>query len=301
MIKTRAKLAIELSHKLAGDEGVCGLKLRRSHRAAEKASFHVSLQAHTQKTMYQMFQAGALYEHATSMLAIGALRPGDIAIDIGAHVGYFSLLFRLLVGRTGAVYAFEPMPDTYLRLVRNIMRNNFTNVIPLPLAVAERSGTAEFCINSENEGGSTLLPIVVNDEHDRVQVQVTSLDNVFVTALPSRPRLLKIDAEGVEMLILKGGRQWFLAQAPDMLICEINRGALDAAGTSESEIRAHMESLGYRSAVIIMRNMDGKINPHGASFYQYLQPEAEAAPGFPYVFNMMFVRKDSDLYPDPYL
>lgn len=296
MNNTKTSLAIELSHGLAGNEGTCGLKLRRAHRPAEKVSLHVSLQAHTQKTMHEMFQRGELYEYATSMLAIGALRPGDIAIDIGAHVGYFTLLFRLLVGRAGVVYAFEPMPDTYLRLVRNIMRNGFRNVLPLPLAMAERSGTAEFRINSENEGGSTLLPIV-SGENNKVQVQVTSLDDVFPNALSAPPRLLKIDAEGVEMLILEGGRRWFETQAPDMMICEINRGALEAAGTSEWEIRGFMESRGYRSAVIHMHNM----NNNGANFYRYLEPGEHAAPGFPYVFNLMFVRPESGLYPDPYL
>lgn len=290
------QISIDLSHKQADPEGIGCIKLRRGRHRAESAQMHFDLGAHTQHVMYYLFSKGCLYEKETSMLAIGALRSGDVALDIGAHVGYFSLLFRLLVGRTGAVYAFEPMPDTYRRLVMNILRNNFTNVIPLPLAIAERPGSAEFHIHPENEGESTLLSVAPGDT---CQVMVSSLDELFAGSTGKRPRLLKIDAEGVETLILKGGVRFFETHAPDMIICEINRGTLSAAGTSEWDIRSFFKERNYRCAVIHMDGVDMGFGNSGARFYRYVDDAEPVAPNAHCVFNVMFIRNGSDLYPDP--
>jgi len=292
-------IAVELFHETCGNEGVCGLKVARSGCPPEVARLRVSLEAYTQRVMYHLFaERGQLYEYETSMLAIGALRPGDIAIDVGAHIGYFSLLFRLLVGETGSVYAFEPMPETYTRLLRNVMRNHFTNVVPLPMALATWTGSTELHFNSRNEGECTLVSDVGDGS---CQVQVTRLDDIFEGVLPTRPRLLKIDAEGAEMHVLQGGLRCFDEQAPDLVICEINHPALQAAGTSEKEIREFFQARDYRCAVINIAGADIGVSDCGGRFYRYLALEEPAAPKSKYVFNLMFVRNGSGLYPDEYL
>lgn len=287
--------AIWVFHDTLGDDGVCGLAVARGGQAPETACLMVSKHAYTQKVMYRIFaESHQLYEPYTTLLALGALRPGDIAIDIGAHVGYFSLLFRLAVGAGGTVISFEPMPDTYRRLLRNVLANRFTNVLPLPLAVAERPGAALFHLHPDNEGESSLL-----DTHGTASatVQVTCLDELFRDGLPARPRLLKIDAEGVEMNILRGARQWFELYAPDMVICEINRDALAKGGATEREIRAFFEARGYRCAVIGLPEAAHGVDLRGASFYRYLGADEVVSDGCDYVFNLMCVRAGSGLYP----
>ncbi|TXI76021.1 MAG: FkbM family methyltransferase [Dokdonella sp.] len=296
--QTPANLALELGHEASGEDGICRMTMTRAGCAPERAEFHVSLNEFTQKVLYQQFGEGVLYEYETSMLAIGALRPGDLAIDVGAHVGYFTFLFRLLVGATGKVFAFEPMPDTYRRLVENVRRNGFDNVLPLSLALAERSGRARFNISARNEGESSLIYALPGDS---CEVEVTSLDEHFSEPFLARPRLLKIDAEGAEMLILQGAQQWFAREAPEMVICEINRGALDQAGTHEDEIREFFAARNYRCAVVNLYGMDMGASQCGGKFYRYLEAGEPAAPDSPYVFNLMFVHRDSDLYPEPFL
>ena len=80
--------AVHVFHNKVGDEGVCGLCVLRHGEVPEVACMLVSLDEHTQKTMHRYSEHGELYETASSLLALYALRPGDIAIDIGAHVGY---------------------------------------------------------------------------------------------------------------------------------------------------------------------------------------------------------------------
>jgi FkbM family methyltransferase len=293
--------ALWIFHGEVGDEGICGLAVARDGQAPDTACLMVSRQAFTQKIMYQVFaEQQQLYEPCTSLLALGALRPGDIALDIGAHVGYFSTLFRLAVGATGTVFAFEPMPDTYRRLLRNVLANRFTNVLPLPMAVAERSGAAIFHISADNEGESSLLD---DGGKQTANVQVTSLDDLFRDGLPARPRLMKIDAEGVEVNILNGARQWFETYAPDMVICEINREALARGGASEQLVRAYFEARGYRCAVISLgvKAADSGLDLRGGHFYRYLAPGEFVADGCRFVFNLMCVRAGSGLYPDEVL
>lgn len=284
--------ALWIFHGSDGNDGICGLAVSRDGAAPESATLLASRDAYTQRVMAEMFAAGALYEPSTSLIALGCLRPGDIALDVGAHIGYFAILFRLGVGAGGTVFAFEPMPGTYRRLLRNVMLNRFTNVLPLPLALADRSGTAMFYLHPENEGESSLIGAHGGES---CQVQVSCLDDLFRDGMAQRPRLMKMDAEGVEASILAGGRRWFDDHAPDLVISEINRGALANAGSSEEEVRRFFRERGYRCAVIGSHGIDLQ----GGHFYRYLNDEGPAAPDCPYVFNLMFVRDGSGLYPDP--
>jgi FkbM family methyltransferase len=296
-VETLGEAELWIFHNTIGDEGVLGLSVkRRGAMGAETACLLVSRTAHTQRVMHHLFEEAHLYEEWTSSLALGALRTGDVAIDVGAHVGLFSTLFRLGVGPSGSVYGFEPMPETYRRFLRNVMYNRFTNVLPLQLAVSEQSGNALFHIDLENEGESSLLR---RPEEDSCNVQVTSLDEIFCDALPKRPRVLKIDAEGVEPSILRGGSRLFETHAPDLVICEYNRGLLLAAGASEWILRDFFRDRGYACAVI---NNGQAMDLAGGKYYRYLKPEEESTPpDFAYVYNLMFVRNGSGLYPSPFL
>lgn len=291
--------AIWVFHDTVGEDGVCGLAVARAGQPPETACLIVSREAYTQKAIYSAFaNYRQLYEPCTSLLALGVLRPGDIALDIGAHVGYFSMLFRLAVGPTGSVYAFEPMPDTYRRLLRNVMVNRFTNVLPLPMAIADRSGSAVFHVDPANEGESSLL---AGENSESCQVQVSSLDDLFGDGLPKRPRVMKIDAEGVEFRILNGGRHWFDQCAPDMVICEMNVAALAKGGATERDIRDFFQSRGYRCAMINVSNQDSGLDLRGGRFYRYLAPDEFVGDKSRYVFNLMCVRAGSGLYPADFL
>ena len=288
-----------VSHELSnfyntiGDDGVLGLALRRTDGISESACLLVSTSEHTQKVMYQLFQEGQLYEPHTTAIVIGALTLGDIAIDVGAHVGYFTSIFRLCVGGTGSVFAFEPMPSTFRRLLKNILGNRFNNVMALPIALSDESGEAVFYMDSENEGESSLM---VRPGLQSCVVQLTCLDDMFQDFLAKRPRVLKLDAEGVELKILKGGESFFQTHAPDLVICEHNRGALYKAGITPQELRHFFDIRGYRCGVI---NNGYDMDMRGATFYRMIEPgEQFQADNYGYVFNLMFVREGSGLYPD---
>ncbi len=291
-VPTIGNSALWMFHNSVGDDGVVGLSVSRPGVPVESACLVVGQREHTQKTMYQLAREGVLYEQWTSVLALAALRDGDIAIDIGAHVGFFSILFRLGVGPTGMIYAFEPMPTTYQRLLHNAMFGGFTNVLPLPLAVSEKSGTSTFYIDPDNEGESSLIQL---DTRRPCPVNVTRLDDVFGDNLHKRPRLMKLDAEGVELSIFKGGTRFFETHAPDLVICECHRGLLRASGESEWSLRRFFDERGYACAVV---NNGVDLGLDAREYYRYLQPDEESVPeSYGYVFNLAFIRHGSGLFP----
>ena len=195
--------SIWVFHNTLGDDGVCGLGFARSGQAASTACLLVSRTLHTQKILHELSCEGVLYERASALLAVTALRPGDIAIDIGAHVGFFSILYRLATGPEGMVFAFEPLPETFSRLQNNLAFNEFSNVHPIPLALSDRCGVETFHINPQNEGESTLL---ARGNSASCKVNVSTLDTCFAEGFSQRPRLMKLDVEGVELRVLQGGQ-----------------------------------------------------------------------------------------------
>lgn len=279
-----------LAGEPAGGEATCVLVMP-DPAGNTVARLVIGLDDHTQDLLYRLARDHLLYEPHTTMVALAALRPGDIALDIGAHVGYFAMLFRLAVGAGGRVFAFEPLAATYRRLLHNVMVNGYTNVLPLPLAVAGQVGTADFHLNLENEGASSLVstagPVVG-------PVQVITLDSLFRENLDIRPRLMKIDVEGAEMDVLLGAANWFDRQGPDLVILEINRGALANDGASEMDIRNFFERRGYRSGVVNGSRAGQGVGDGLFRFYDSDYPQVP--PEFPYVFNEMYVRNGSGLF-----
>jgi FkbM family methyltransferase len=135
-----------------------------------------------------------------------AFEPGDVVVDIGAHVGIVSTwLARTHPGVR--VLAFEPVPDLFRLLVANLERNGATNVLPANLAVTADGRDLEMVLHGSNTGGATAqLGLDVTD-HRRYRVPSTTLDRIFEDNGIDRCRLLKIDCEGSEYEVLLSSRQ----------------------------------------------------------------------------------------------
>lgn len=125
------------------------------------------------------------------------LEPGDVFVDIGANVGYFTRIGARLVGEKGAVYAFEPMPAALRVLKENI--KSVGNVKLYETALSDERGAGEFSVNKHGDTSS----LGVNPGAIRtIQVPIDTLDN----ALKSNNRIdvIKIDVEGYEFEVLRG-------------------------------------------------------------------------------------------------
>lgn len=152
-----------------------------------------------------------------------ALRPGDCLWDVGAHIGYVSCFAARYVAPGGTVVAFEPQPATRERLNRSIEANGITNIIVAPVAVGRTSGMRELF-----DGGASLTWSL--DNHvggEAVLVSCTTLDEA-VERLPP-PTVIKIDAEGLEFDVLRGGSALVKKYRPSLLVEFTNNAVVDQA------------------------------------------------------------------------
>lgn len=132
------------------------------------------------------------------------VRPGDTVFDVGANVGFFTLLAARLAGPTGQVLAFEPVPGNVSTIRRNLRLNQNTNVEICQAAVGERNGHAELVL-ADHSGGAALASVPKPpDARGSIQVKKVTLDEVIASRKFPPPNVVKIDVEGAELQVLQG-------------------------------------------------------------------------------------------------
>lgn len=178
-----------------------------------------------------------VFEFPVTLFIRTALRPGDIFLDVGANAGYHSLGASAAVGSSGKVLAFEPAPDIRARLQRNIELNAIRNVIVSAEAVSSVSDRVQFFVsdNPENSGLSSLRQR--GGPQHVIDVQTTTLDLVC-SRLGVMPALVKIDVEGAEAEVFKGGQATLGAVDAPCLVFE-------AYAPMDAELAATLQTFGY--------------------------------------------------------
>ncbi len=171
-----------------------------------------------------------------------SLRPGMRFVDVGAHVGYFSVLAGRLVGPDGVVFAFEPHPRNFELLLANVWRNGLANVLCFPWAVGDSCGFATL-YEAEGNSGDHRLYRSDDDERATLPVRLVALD-----ALPAiRPPVdfVKLDVQGAEAAAIRGMEQ-LLASSPDATVAlEYWPYGMERFGTDVSSVLPYYRHLGY--------------------------------------------------------
>lgn len=182
------------------------------------------------------------FELGCTNLLRAILRPGDAFVDVGANIGYFTLLASVLVGRNGEVIAVEPNPGARARLERNVSLNRLTNVRVVEAALSDRAGELTLHLGpADNSGLSSFR--VPRDSARSIAVAVRTLDSLVT--LDARPRaIVKIDVEGAELQVLRGMRETLRRARPDLIV-EISPQFLTELGSSVSELLDLLGAAGY--------------------------------------------------------
>jgi len=189
------------------------------------------------------------YEAGTTRLLEQIIDPGDLVVDIGAHVGYFSLLAARQVGPQGKVYSFEPDPSNYRLLQRNIEANGYTNITATQKAISKASGSAQLMLSSRDNGTHSLYAQDSRDA-DVVTVNLVSLDEFLVDEGWPKVDLIKMDVEGAEMDALEGMSRLFKESSKLKLVMEFNPVLLRSASVDPLEFLAKPVELGFTVNVI---------------------------------------------------
>jgi FkbM family methyltransferase len=136
-----------------------------------------------------------MYERKMKRLLLENVSTGDTFLDLGAHVGYYSLLGAKLVGPKGKVYSFEPLPRNLAFLRKHLELNNISNVVVFEGAIAHFDGF--FNLNDSSPVGAKL------SEEGKLKVKVFWLKEMWRTGLMPLPQVIKMDIEGAELELLK--------------------------------------------------------------------------------------------------
>jgi len=211
-------------------------------------------QQFSQKLMLDYFGHNVIYEPETARMFEQLLQSGDTFLDIGGHVGFFSLFSAGLVGPTGRVFTFEPEQSNFNHLLHHIALNKFSQVLPLPWAVGNTTSVTNLFLNLDNDGGHALWdlarhPLLKKGLGKSVARPVFAirLDDLFGQSQPGSVKLIKIDTEGNETNVIKGAVNFLRKAEVPAVICEINRFGLHQCGSEELELRTLMANLGYTS------------------------------------------------------
>jgi FkbM family methyltransferase len=187
-------------------------------------------------------------EPALTSLFRSLLRPGRVFVDVGAHYGYHSLLASELVGPTGRVVAFEPNRQTFALLAANLASR--ANVKAEPFALADVEGAAALQdYGPRHSSLCTLLPEARVPAAERASLRAataivpsTTLDR-YADAHGMRPDVIKIDAEGAELAVLRGGTRLLERDRP---VVTVETGDYDSPGAPASSLAVRfLEDHGY--------------------------------------------------------
>jgi FkbM family methyltransferase len=143
-----------------------------------------------------------LFEPRETQAVLGSVRRGNTFVDVGANVGYYTLLAAKLVGEEGRVFAFEPDPESFALLERNVRLNGFGNVVLEQKAVSNEPGTLRLYLAPENKGDHRIYE-TRGEERPFVEVEAVTLDDYFRDD-PRRIDFVKIDTQGADFAILEG-------------------------------------------------------------------------------------------------
>ncbi len=186
------------------------------------------------------------YEPFTTALWLRSLRPGHKALDIGANIGYFSLLAARSVGQLGMVFAFEPAPSNFRLLQENVRLNELSNVIPMQEGVSDKSGRQTLFIATSPDIHS-FRPHPLAIIKSKLTVDCIAIDD-FLGG--DKIDVVKMDIEGAEVQALEGMCETIQTSRDLTLFIELNPKCLKQFGYEATDLIASLCDLGFRVGLI---------------------------------------------------
>lgn len=202
---------------------------------------------------------GVIEQYETKLFK-KTIKKGMVVVDIGANIGYYSLIAASLTGDNGIVYAFEPEPTTYALLCKNIDVNNYTNIVAIQKAVSNQQGNAEFWVDKagiaissfskDNVMAFSNAPLVgLSEDPISVKLETVALDEFFEN-LSNKIDFIKIDTQGAEGLIIEGAEKILRGNDNIKIIMEFWPWGLRSLEADPLELLHKLQKYGFKIKLI---------------------------------------------------
>jgi FkbM family methyltransferase len=189
------------------------------------------------------------HERYEARLLACCLAPGEVFWDVGAHVGYFTLLAARSVGPAGKVVAFEPSNDAWERLTRNLALNPGYVVEPVKAAVSDHAGQAVLYAAGDTVDSSASLFAGADVAARQEVVSTLTLDDFSRAPGQKPPDFIKLDVEGAELAALRGARE-VLASASPLLLIEMEEKIFQRLGVNPEDLHRLLTDIHYLPAFL---------------------------------------------------
>lgn len=185
----------------------------------------------------------ASYEEPFHNALKESIKFGDVVWDVGANVGFYTNLFLNWVGEKGKVIAFEPVPTTFLALSKSV--GPITNIILIQKALSENAGVSYFSATREND---VTAHLVEKENNETLKVEVTTADLIINNDSTLQPNVIKIDVEGFEEDVLRGGMKTFSNKTCRHILVEMHFTRMDERKLKDSPNRIvkMLKNWGYK-------------------------------------------------------
>ena len=187
-----------------------------------------------------------IFEAPESELVSRLVRQGDTCIDAGSHIGYYTCLLARLVGETGRVYAFDANPQACETANRNLSLNGLTCAEVFHTALSDHEGSLPFHISSDEQTGLSSVGSIPTSKQT-IQVPCGRLETFLQNRGIEHIRLLKIDVEGSEEMVLRGLGRFLTSHATDLILVELYDERLQVMNTCTEKVKEILQSASYRA------------------------------------------------------
>jgi FkbM family methyltransferase len=209
------------------------------------------------RNTFRIYAKNLIHEASTTRLFRNLLKSGDTFVDLGANIGYYSMLACRLVGQTGQVLSFEPEPRNFKYLSRNKELNSYSQMTPVHRAVSDKKDVVKLFVCPYDTGHHTIKQsegitsyetkaVYDKDKIMYVEVETVTLDSYLVGAGISNVDLIKMDVEGAELFALKGMRETIKRNPGLKMIVEFFPILIEKMGSSPAEFLTTLVAHGFR-------------------------------------------------------
>lgn len=223
-----------------------------------------------------------IYEPNQTKIVKKYVHEGDVVIDVGAHVGYYTLLMAQLVGKNGKVYSFEPDPVNFELLKKSVEINGFENVVLIQKAVSDTTEKIKLFLGDNDSAVNRIYDAKLGDAKKSIDVESITIDEYFKEN-DKLFNFIKIDSEGSEAKIINGMEKFLTKNRKLIMMTEFFPFLIKKSGDEPKQYLKSLENSGFELYNILDDNKEtNKINSE--SFLK-IEPDSE------YCTNLLCIKE----------